>query len=97
MIEVRQTRVFETWLDTLKDARAKERIAQRIVRMQAGLLGDAKFFNGIGEMKIDHGPGYRVYFVQRGKVLVILLCGGDKSTQARDIRKAVALAEDMET
>lgn len=96
MIEVRQTAVFRDWLDGLKDRRAQERIAQRIVRLQAGLFGDAKFFDGIGELRIDHGPGYRVYFVRRGIVLVILLCGGDKSTQARDIGNAKEMAEDLE-
>lgn len=96
MIEVRQTAVFRDWLDGLKDRRAQERIAQRIVRLQAGLLGDAKFFDGIGELRVDHGPGYRVYFVRRGTVLVILLCGGDKSTQVKDIGKAKEMAEDLE-
>ncbi|WP_040566088.1 type II toxin-antitoxin system RelE/ParE family toxin [Magnetospirillum molischianum] len=96
MIEVRQAAVFRDWLDGLKDRRAQERIAQRIVRLQAGLFGDAKFFDGIGELRVDHGPGYRVYFVRRGTVLVILLCGGDKSTQARDIGKAKEMAEDLE-
>lgn len=69
---------------------------KRIVRLEAGLLGDTKFFDGIGELRIDHGPGYRVYFVQRGRVLIILLCGGDKSTQRRDIAAARRLAEEME-
>lgn len=96
MLEVRQTLIFRDWLDGLKDRRAQERIAQRIVRLGAGLLGDAKFFDGIGELRIDHGPGYRVYFVQRGQALVILLCGGDKSTQKKDIRKAARLAADLE-
>jgi putative addiction module killer protein len=67
MIEVRHHPLFRTWLDGLSDRRAQERIAQRIVRVQAGLLGDAKFFDGIGELRIDYGPGYRVYFVQRGR------------------------------
>lgn len=94
-IEVRQTAVFRDWLGTLKDRRAAERIAQRIVRVRAGLLGDAKFFDGIGELRIDSGPGYRLYFVQRGKVLVILLCGGDKSTQPKDIQRAKQLATEV--
>lgn len=96
MIDVRQTAAFRDWLDGLRDRRAQERIAQRIVRLQAGLLGDAKFFDGIGELRIDYGPGYRVYFVERGKVLVILLCGGDKSSQSRDIRAAKEMAEHLE-
>ncbi|HTO33841.1 MAG TPA: type II toxin-antitoxin system RelE/ParE family toxin [Pararhizobium sp.] len=95
-MEVRQTLIFRNWLDGLKDIRARTRIAQRIVRLQAGLFGDAKFFEGIGELRIDHGPGYRVYFVQRGAVLVILLCGGDKSTQDKDIRRAKAMVDDLD-
>lgn len=96
VIEVRQTLVFRNWLDALKDQRAKERIAQRIVRLQAGLFGDAKFFEVIGELRVNYGPGYRVYFVQRGPVLIILLCGGDKSTQSKDIKKAKTIADDLE-
>lgn len=92
MIEVRQTSIFRDWLRDLKDGRTAERIAIRIVRLQAGLLGDAKFFDGIGELRVDYGPGYRVYFVRRGKSLIILLCGGDKSTQKADIRRAIELA-----
>lgn len=95
MIEVRQTKIFLEWLRSLKDSRAQERIAQRIVRVQSGLLGDAKFFDGIGELRIDYGPGYRLYFVQRGKVLIILLCGGDKGSQSRDIQRAKEIARDM--
>ena len=74
---------------------AARRIATRIARVEAGLLGDVKYFDGIGELRIDHGPGYRVYFVQRGAVLVILLCGGDKSTQKRDIAAAIAMSKEL--
>ncbi|WP_209855213.1 type II toxin-antitoxin system RelE/ParE family toxin [Rhizobium herbae] len=95
-MEVRQTVLFRDWLENLKDGRARTRIAQRVVRLQAGLFGDAKFFDGIGELRVDQGPGYRVYFVQRGNVLVILLCGGDKSTQSKDIRRAKAMAGDLD-
>lgn len=95
MFEVRQTPVFASWLRGLKDRRANERIAQRIVRLQSGLLGDAKFFDGIGELRVDHGPGYRVYFVKRGDVLVILLCGGDKRTQDKDIARARSMAKEV--
>ncbi|GGA88891.1 hypothetical protein GCM10011491_15870 [Brucella endophytica] len=95
MIEVRQTAEFLEWLRALRDNRARERISQRLVRMQAGLLGDVKFFDGIGEMRIDHGPGYRVYFVKRGNVLIILLCGGDKSTQKHDIKRAIEMAKEV--
>ena len=95
MIEVRQTEDFRLWLKGLTDVQAAKRIAQRVVRVQAGLLGDAKFFDGIGELRIDYGPGYRVYFVQRGKVLIILLAGGDKSTQSKDIKRAIKLAKEI--
>ena len=95
MIEVRQTVAFLEWLRSLKDSRARERIARRIARVQAGLLGDAKFFDGIGELRVDHGPGYRVYFVRRGKVVIVLLCGGDKSTQRKDIERALEMAKEI--
>ena len=95
MIEVRQTTDFRKWLAGLKDNRAQERIAQRLVRVGAGLLGDAKFFDGIGELRIDYGPGYRVYFVKRGSVLIILLCGGDKRTQDKDIKRAIEMAKEV--
>ena len=94
--EVRQTPVFRDWFEGLKDRRVQERIVQRIVRLQAGLFGDAKFFDGIGELRIDHGPGYRVYFLKRGAVLIILLCGGDKGSQDRDIRRAKMMAAELE-
>ncbi|PJN94468.1 addiction module antitoxin RelB [Amaricoccus sp. HAR-UPW-R2A-40] len=95
MIEVSQTATFKKWLESLRDRTASYRIATRIARVQAGLLGDAKFFDGIGELRIDYGPGYRLYFVQRGPVVIILLCGGDKSTQSKDIRKAKELAKEV--
>ena len=97
MFEIRQTEIFAKWLGGLADARAKDKIAQRIVRLQSGLFGDVKpVGKGISELRIDYGPGYRVYFVQRGQVLIILLCGGDKRTQPRDINKAKSLAADLE-
>lgn len=97
MFEVRQTDVFARWLEELADSRAASRITQRIIRLQSGLLGDVKpVGEGVSELRIDYGPGYRLYFVQRGKILIVLLCGGDKRTQARDIRKAKALAADLE-
>ena len=96
MIEIRQTLVFECWLDSLTDRVAVSRITQRIVRLRNGLMGDIKpVGGGISEMRIDHGPGYRVYFVQKGNVLIILLCGGDKRSQDRDIAKAKALATEL--
>ena len=94
MIEIRQTAAFSKWLTSLADLRARERINQRIVRLEGGLFGDVKYFGGIGEIRIDHGPGYRLYFVRRGNTVVILLCGGDKATQQRDIRRAISMAED---
>ena len=97
MFEIRQTEIFAKWLGGLADARAKDKIAQRIVRLQSGLFGDVKpVGKGISELRIEYGPGYRVYFVQRGEVLIILLCGGDKRTQPRDINKAKSLAADLE-
>ena len=95
MFEVRRTDEFRDWLKGLKDIRAAARVEIRIARVEAGNLGDVKFFDGIGELRIDYGPGYRVYFVQRGKVLVILLCGGDKSSQKADIKKARAMAKEV--
>jgi putative addiction module killer protein len=97
MFEVRQTAIFREWLDNLADCRAVERIAQRIVRLQAGLVGDVKpVGEGIAEMRIDYGPGYPVYFVQRGRTLTLLLCGGDKKTQTMDMERVKALASDMD-
>ncbi|CCG43251.1 type II toxin-antitoxin system RelE/ParE family toxin [Magnetospirillum molischianum] len=96
MIEIRQTATFRDWLAKLNDERARSRIAKRIAIVQSGLLGDAKFFDGIGELRIDYGPGYRLYFVRRGSVLIVLLCGGDKGSQVRDIRKAKEMAAELE-
>jgi len=95
MIEVRKTKVFNSWLSNLKDERALAKISTRIDRVALGNFGDAKFFGGIGELRIDYGPGYRVYFVQRGAVVIVLLCGGDKSTQSKDIDLAKELADGL--
>jgi putative addiction module killer protein len=96
MIEVRQTTVFADWLKSLKDAKSAAKIAQRIVRLQSGLLGDVKpVGDGVSELRIDYGPGFRLYFVRKGKTLIVLLCGGDKSTQKGDIRQAKELATDV--
>jgi putative addiction module killer protein len=93
VIEVRQTEEFARWIKSIRDTRAAARIAQRVVRVQSGLLGDVKpVGEGVSELRIDYGPGYRLYFVQRGRTLIILLCGGDKGTQARDIRRAKELS-----
>ena len=93
-IEVRQTAEFRDWLRRLKDANAVARIVARIRRVEQGNLGDNKSLGGGPmEMRIDHGPGYRVYFVRHGEAIVILLCGGDKHGQQRDIVRARKLAE----
>jgi putative addiction module killer protein len=94
MIEVRQTETFRAWLDGLRDDNARVRIGIRIQRLERGNPGDVKpVGNGVSEMRIDYGPGYRMYFVQRGKTIVILLCGGDKRSQARDIARAIEMAQ----
>lgn len=96
MIEVRQTAVFKEWLTELRDLNAQARIAQRIRRLELGNPGDAKSVgDGVSEMRLTYGPGYRVYFAQQGKAIVILLCGGDKSTQSADIKEAKRLAKEL--
>ncbi|MEX3628538.1 MAG: type II toxin-antitoxin system RelE/ParE family toxin [Burkholderia sp.] len=93
MIELRKTAEFVRWLDALADLRARARVQVRIERLAAGLAGDAKAVGeGVSELRIDYGPGYRVYYTQRRGVCVLLLCGGDKRTQARDIARARELA-----
>lgn len=96
MVEVRQTNVFVAWFEGLKDRAARARITARIRRLSLGNPGDVKpVGQGVSEMRIDYGPGYRVYFVQRGEALVILLCGGDKRDQSRDIARALELAKEV--
>lgn len=93
MIEIRQTPEYEKWFALLKDRTARVRVDIRIRRLSLGNLGTVEpVGEGVSELKIDHGPGYRVYFVQHRGHYVLLLAGGDKSTQARDIRKAKELA-----
>ena len=93
MIEIRQTETFARWLAGLRDGRARARINVRIRRLSVGNPGDVKpVGEGVSEMRIDYGSGYRVYFVQRGAALIILLAGGDKRTQDRDIATARELA-----
>lgn len=93
MIEVRQTTSFSKWFRSLRDKRAKSRIAVRIDRLALGNPGDVKpVGQGVSELRIDYGPGYRVYFVQRGSTVVVLLAGGDKDSQDRDIELAIATA-----
>ena len=96
MIEVRKTETFARWLDGLKDIRARARVQARIERLIGGNPGDNKpIGEGVSELRIDYGPGYRVYFKKRGRDLVILLAGGDKSKQARDIKNALQLARNI--
>jgi putative addiction module killer protein len=96
MFEVRRTDRFIEWLDGLSDPRAVAKIAARAERMASGNFGDVQpVGEGVSELRIHYGPGYRVYFVQRGTVVVILLCGGDKSSQAKDIRSAKAMAKEV--
>ncbi|MCC6946446.1 MAG: type II toxin-antitoxin system RelE/ParE family toxin [Bradyrhizobiaceae bacterium] len=96
MIEVRQTAVFARWLAALRDDRARGRINARIRRLSIGNPGDVRpVGNGVSEMRIDYGPGYRVYYAQRGSTLIVLLAGGDKRTQERDIAVALRLADEL--
>ena len=96
MIEVRQTETFYRWFHKLRDRRAKARIQVRIDRLALGLAGDVKpVGEGVSELRVDYGPGYRVYFVQRGEVAVVLLAGGNKTSQDRDISSALRLARSL--
>lgn len=96
MIEIRKTEAFVKWLDGLRDIKARSRVLVRIERLTAGNTGDVKpVGEGISELRINYGPGYRVYFVKRGQAVIVLLAGGDKSTQARDIRMAKRLARNL--
>lgn len=95
-MEIRKTATFSKWLDALKDIHARARILVRIERLILGNPGDAKGVGeGVSELRIDYGPGYRVYFKRQGRQLIILLAGGDKKTQARDIKTARRLARDL--
>lgn len=94
VIKIVKSDTFDQWLYGLKDRVARARIEARIVRMALGNPGDMKpARDGISEMRIDHGPGYRVYFIQRGKVVVVLLAGGNKQTQDADIKRAIEIAK----
>jgi putative addiction module killer protein len=96
MVEVRQTDVFASWFGELRDREARARVTARIRRLSLGNPGDVKpVGSGVSEMRIDYGPGYRLYFVGRGETLVILLCGGDKRTQRRDIARAIELSAEF--
>ena len=95
-MEIRKTDTFAAWLDNLRDVRARARVQARIERFSGGNPGDVKpIGEGVSELRLDYGPGYRVYFTRQKRELVILLAGGDKSTQAADIRIALRLAKDL--
>jgi putative addiction module killer protein len=97
MIEIRETITFSAWLARLKDPAAKARIGARIQRLSFGNPGDVQpIGGGLSELRIHHGPGYRVYFTRKAEALVILLCGGDKGTQRRDLATARTLARELE-
>ena len=94
MIELKQTHAFVKWESRLKDKRARTMIASRLMRLAEGLPGDVEpVGEGVSELRIHYGPGYRVYFQRRGNLLIVLLCGGDKSSQPRDIATAKELAK----
>ena len=95
-MEIISTEYFDAWFDSLRDVQAKQRIDARLRRLQLGNTGDCKpVGQGVSELRIHYGPGYRVYFIQRGSTLVVLLAGGDKSTQAKDIKTALTLAQQL--
>ena len=96
MIQIQQTETYAKWFAGVRDRVTRARIDIRIRRLSLGSAGDAKpVGEGVSELRVDHGPGYRVYFIQRGEVVIVLLAGGNKSTQDRDIRNAKALAKDL--
>lgn len=96
MTEIRQTDRFRKWFAGLRDLRARIQIARRIERAEAGNLGDVSpVGDGVSEMRIHYGPGYRLYFARRGAAIIILLCGGDKSSQPRDIEAAREMAREL--
>jgi len=96
MVEIRKTDIFSKWIDGLHDIRARARVQVRIERLAQGNAGDVKpVGEGVSELRIDYGPGYRVYFKKIGNVVVVLLAGGSKKTQARDIKTALQLAKNL--
>ena len=96
MKEIRETEIFKAWFADIRDIQVKSRIDTRIKRLAMGNPGDNRFLGDISELRIDYGPGYRVYFKDTGREIIILLCGGDKSTQSRDIKLARKLAKSLE-
>lgn len=98
MLTVRLTPEFESWLDGLRDKKAQVRIAARLRHAEAGNLGDCKAVGGgVSEMRVHFGPGYRLYFAQKGSILIVMLAGGDKSSQAQDIRRAQHILKQLES
>ena len=96
MIVVRKTEVYARWLDSLRDARARARVLVRVERLAAGNPEDVRpVGEGVSELRIDYGPGYRVYFKKQGRMIVILLAGGDKRTQSEDVKTALRLARNL--
>ena len=96
MFEIRKSADFAAWLDGLRDVRGRARVQARIERLAAGNPGDVKpVGQGVSELRIDFGPGYRVYFVRKGQTIIVLLAGGDKATQAADIKTALRLARNL--
>jgi putative addiction module killer protein len=96
MYEIRKTDVYVRWLDAMRDIRARAKVLARIERLATGNPGDVRpVGEGVSELRIDYGPGYRVYYTMRGRELIILLAGGDKRTQAADIKKALSLARNL--
>jgi putative addiction module killer protein len=97
IVEVRKTALFSAWMARLRDHRAQAKIAVRIDRLALGNPGDVEpVGEGVSELRIHYGPGYRVYFTRRGKALIVLLCGGDKGSQTKDIKTAKELAANLE-
>ena len=96
MLEIRKTDIYAKWLDGVRDLHARARVQARVERLAAGNPGDVKpVGEGVSELRIDYGPGYRVYFTRQGRTIIILLAGGDKSTQAADIKTALRLARNL--
>jgi putative addiction module killer protein len=93
MKEIRRSSVYKKWIKSLRDPQARARILTRVMRLAEGNPGDSRFLGEISEMRIDYGPGYRVYFKDTGKEIILLLCGGDKTTQTADIESARKIAQ----
>jgi putative addiction module killer protein len=95
VVEIRESAIFSLWLRSIRDSQTRARIAMRVRRLAFGNFGDVQpVGEGVSELRLHFGPGYRIYFIQRGQVLIVLLCGGDKSTQDRDIADAKRLAKE---